>query len=193
MSLDQDPKSKGWWQTVPGLLTAAATVITAATGLLVALHQAGCFAHNPQSAAQTQSESHSAESQTATNPSSAGVTPSRPLAIPENAEVRSGQAIYKLVSARLEPYSPDKVSVHFTVRYTNNDRFDANFWAASFRLSVNGLLQAPTNNLDELVSGHSAKEGDVEFVVPANASTVGLQMGVVGEGIPTIAISLQKP
>jgi hypothetical protein len=76
---------------------------------------------------------------------------------------------------------------------TNNDRYDANFWAASFRLLVDGSLQSPTNNLDELVSSHSAKEGDIEFVVPANISTVGLQMGDIGDGKPMITINLQPP
>lgn len=193
MSQDPQSESKAWWQTLPGLLTAGATVITAISGLLVALHQAGCFARNPQSAVQTQAELHPVEAQNAASPSSTAATVSRALTIPENAEVHSGQAVFKLLSARIEPYSPDKLSVHFTVRMTNNDRFDANFWAASFRLSVNDSLLAPTNNLDELVSGHSAKEDEVAFVIPANVSMVGLQMGDVGDGKPAIAIDLQKP
>ena len=40
--MDEDKKSKTpWWQTVPGILTAAAAIITAVTGLVVALHQIG--------------------------------------------------------------------------------------------------------------------------------------------------------
>lgn len=193
MSTEQVSESKGWWQTLPGLLTAAATVITAVAGLLVALHQVGFFARNPQPSVQTASESHPIASQSVESPSSTAATAPRALTIPGNAEVHSGQAVFKLLSAHIEPYSPDKVSVRFTVRYTNNDRFDANFWAASFRLLVDGSLQAPTNNLDELVPGNSSKEGDVEFVVPANVSTVGLQMGDVGDGKPSIAIQLQHP
>lgn len=37
----EDAKSGGWWQTLPGILTAFAGVITAVAGLLLALHQAG--------------------------------------------------------------------------------------------------------------------------------------------------------
>jgi len=33
----------GWWQTVPGILTATATIITAVTGLIIALNQIGVF------------------------------------------------------------------------------------------------------------------------------------------------------
>lgn len=41
--MGDEPKSKGWWQTLPGILTAIAAIITAVTGLIVALHQAGIF------------------------------------------------------------------------------------------------------------------------------------------------------
>jgi hypothetical protein len=192
MSRDPKPESKGWWQTLPGLLTAAAAIITAVTGLLVALHQTGFFDRGPQPASQTQSKSLPAKQGTATPPA-AGVTASRPLPLPENTEVRFGQHVFKLVSVRLDPYSPDKVSLHFTVRMTNNDRFDTNFWGPSFRLMAGGLLQSPTNNLNELLASNSSKEADVEFVIPSNLSTVGLQMGDVGEGKPTIPIDLRNP
>jgi hypothetical protein len=42
--MSENPKSEGWWHTVPGFLTALAGIITAVTGLLFALHQAGFFA-----------------------------------------------------------------------------------------------------------------------------------------------------
>ena len=200
MSRDPESESKGWWQTLPGLLTAAAGIITALTGLLVAVHQTGFFDRSHQPVSQARSEphpeadsSHPIQTESGATAPVSSTSASRPLTLPENTEVRSGQAAFKLLSARLDPYSPDKVSLHFTVRMTNNDRYDANFWAASFRLLVDGSLQAPTNNLDELVSAHSAKEGDVEFVIPANVSTAGLQMGDVGEGKPTITINLQNP
>jgi transglutaminase/protease-like cytokinesis protein 3 len=37
---EERKSQKSWWQTIPGLLTAAAGVITAITGLIIALHQA---------------------------------------------------------------------------------------------------------------------------------------------------------
>jgi hypothetical protein len=36
-----DTKTTGFWQTVPGILTALAAIITAVAGLLIALYQAG--------------------------------------------------------------------------------------------------------------------------------------------------------
>ena len=74
---------------------------------------------------------------------------------------------------------------------TNNGRYPANFWGASFRLLVDGAPRAPENNLDEVVDSHSAKEGMVEFVIPDTATDVGLQIGEVGEGAPTIPIALK--
>ncbi len=38
---DSEKARTPWWQTVPGMLTAAAAIITALTGLLIALHQVG--------------------------------------------------------------------------------------------------------------------------------------------------------
>src|SRR5881227_2974950 len=42
--MDGNEKSeRSWWQTLPGILTAIAAIITAITGLIVALYQAGLF------------------------------------------------------------------------------------------------------------------------------------------------------
>ena len=190
MSRDPESESKGWWQTLPGLLTAAAATITAVTGLLVAVHQAGFFHRSPQPASQTQTAQ---PTESVAPAPSTGATTSRVITPAGNTQIAFGDAVFNLASARVEPYSPDKVSVHFTVLMTNNNTFDANLWAASFRLLAGGSLLSPTNNLDEIVSAHSTKQGDVEFIVPANISTVGLQMGDIGEGKPTVAINLQKP
>lgn len=39
--MSEEKSSGSWWQTIPGVLTAAATVIVALTGLLGTLHQSG--------------------------------------------------------------------------------------------------------------------------------------------------------
>jgi hypothetical protein len=104
--------------------------------------------------------------------------------------VHSGDAVYKLLSADLENYSPGQSALHLRVRMTNNGRYGANFWAASFRLLVNDMLEPPLGDLDEVVASNSAKEAEIIFVVPANATTAGLQMGDVGEGKPTISLNV---
>src|SRR5262245_41759668 len=55
-------KPTSWWQSLPGVLTAVATIITAVTGLIVALIQAGVISSKPKSipATPTQTASLSA-------------------------------------------------------------------------------------------------------------------------------------
>ncbi len=36
-------EKQSWWQTLPGILTATAGIITAVTGFLLAMNQSGCF------------------------------------------------------------------------------------------------------------------------------------------------------
>ena len=197
MGRGTESESRGWWQTLPGLLTAAAAAITALTGLLVAAHQIGCLDRTLPTASQTQSHpigngSRSTKAEGAESSPANSLAP-RQLALPAATEVRAGEFVYKLVSARLISYAPGKVTLRLAIRMTNNGRFDANFWAASFRLWVNESLQAPVNDLNEIVAPHSANDADVEFVIPDNVSMVGLQMGDVGEGKPTISLDLRHP
>lgn len=42
-----EPESRSWWRTLPGMLTAIATVITALAGAIVTMHQAGLFTKEP--------------------------------------------------------------------------------------------------------------------------------------------------
>jgi hypothetical protein len=197
--MNEEPGSKGWWQTIPGILTATAGIVTAVAGLIVALHQAGFFEAGNEKAPQVQNgivtppkvtEIPVGTIPSAPKPSSIGETVPYSVTPSGGTEIRVGQAVYNILSARLDRYAPNKLSLRFEVRMTNNDRYDANFWAASFRLLVDGVLRAPVNDLNELVDGHSAKEGSVEFVIPDSTTDVGLQIGEVGEGAPAIPIAL---
>jgi len=198
--MSPEAESKPWWQTLPGLLTAGAAIITAVTGLLVAMHQTGFFDRGHQTPVQSQSSSQPVgerakpvETQSAASRPAASPPPSGSLKLPEVSQVRMGDTNYKILSARVEPYSPDKVSLRLTIRLTNNSRYDTVFGTSSFRLLVDGYLQAPTNNVSEVVASNSSRVDDIEFMVPSNVSTVGLQMGDVGEGKGTIELNLQRP
>jgi hypothetical protein len=81
--------------------------------------------------------------------------------------------------------------LRFVVRLTNDGGYDANFWNASFRLLVDGVSRAPVSNLNELVAGHSAKEGTVEFTIPDQTTHVTLQVRVGGE-VADIPIDLAE-
>lgn len=49
----EPPKSQSWWQTLPGILTALAGIMTASTGLILALNQVGVFSRASTSASPT--------------------------------------------------------------------------------------------------------------------------------------------
>lgn len=199
--MNEEPKSKGWWQTVPGILTATAGIITAVTGLIVALHQAGLFEGESQRSPRAQNDAIKPMEATeiavapppgTPKPTSTGQVAHYPVILSAGTEVRVGKFVYKVLAAQLDRYGPNKLSLKFDVRMTNNGNYPANFLVASFRLLVDGELRAPENDLNEVVDGHSAKEGIVEFVIPDTTVEVGLQVGEVGEGAPTIPIAVHS-
>jgi hypothetical protein len=98
--------------------------------------------------------------------------------------------VYELLSAQVAPYAPGRVSLHLTIRLTNNAGFPVNLWAASFRIVADNVSLAPISDLDQLVPAHATQDAAVEFVLPDSTATAGLQMGEVGEGKPTLPLSL---
>src|SRR5215469_5515424 len=101
MSQDGQSDSKSWWQTLPGVLTAVAALVTAITGLLVAVHQTGWFDHRNRDQAQTTSSpTGSRESETGASHQHAGV---KQIAIKENAVVQTDVLKYALVAGHVEP------------------------------------------------------------------------------------------
>ena len=188
MPQEAQSDSKSWWQTLPGVLTAVAAVITAITGLLVAVHQTGWFDHRNRDQAQSASrQGGPPDAETGASRQHPGV---KQIAIPENAVVQTEDLRYVLVSGHVEPSGPDRLMLRIGVRMTNNGTNPANFWSASFRLTLGDDVIAPVNLLDELVDAKSSKMGDLTFQIPANTKQLGLQMGEVGPGKPAISLHL---
>jgi len=92
-----------------------------------------------------------------------------------------GDAVITILSAQTEPIDADRRLLKLHLRYTNTSRYPANFWSASYRLLVADVPRAPTNLLDEVVDGDSAKEGDVMFDVPVTEKSVVLQVSAGDE------------
>ena len=167
-----------WWLTLPGILTGLAAIITAVTGLIVAFSHAGTRSEDANPA----STSVSAAAPTGSSAESAG--PARgargatPIALPAVNPVKlaGGAAVITILSAEVEPIDLERRSLKFAVRYLNTGRYSANFWSSSYRLIVADVPRAPTNLLDEVVQGDSAKEGEVIFEVPTSVKDVVLQI-----------------
>ncbi|WP_295951387.1 hypothetical protein [Rhodoferax sp.] len=191
--MDEDPKSKSWWNTLPGVLTAVAAVIAAVTALVSTLHQTGWIGAKAPTSLSTATGTAVASTPTSTpppNPTPAAPATPGSIALPAQTTFSYGKLSYQILSARVAHPTPDTLSLRFTIRMTSDDQYEANFWDASFRLRVNGVLQAPVSNLNKVVAGNSSTDGVVEFVVPSGTAQVELQMGEVGNGKPGVAMVL---
>lgn len=213
---DGEKSKVTWWQTIPGILTAVAAILSALAGLLVALHQVGLLGNKeatvPQSASSFNeaSPASGAVAPTATPRKNAGPSLAEPpplgaritiedpgrqyvLAFPSGTEVtlRSSRAdgTYKVLSAQVDGRNSAKLILKIALRLTNTGRSDLGFGSDSFRLLVDGVPRAPINFLNQLVDAHSAKEGDVLFEVPDTAKR--LVLSVKGDGEDTADIPMR--
>jgi hypothetical protein len=88
------------------------------------------------------------------------------VGLPELREYVLGSATYTLIEAELAPRTNELDTLRIRIRVLNQGSYGLNFWSNSFRLIVDGLPQAPTNSLNEVVESVEAKEGEVKFTVP---------------------------
>ena len=110
--MTDEQKSQKWWQTAPGLLSATAGLITAATGMIVALHQVGFFdkdsGHSPQAPSSSLAQPKTIQPVAApdTVPKTASSSTSEvahPLiALSAGTEAHLGNAVYKILAVQLD-------------------------------------------------------------------------------------------
>lgn len=191
-----------WWQTLPGVLKAAATLITAVTGLIIGLNQVGAFRGGEKPAPVSYggasgappavTSSSTATGSTTTAPASvvSALPPRYAITFPAGTEATAGAGAYKILEARANPRSPDKLTVTFTVRVTGVRYPGLNFFGNDFRLMVDGVPREPDDAPNLLVSLQSSKDGDVVFVIDAVAKRLALQVGEVGHETSTIPLAL---
>jgi len=174
-------QARSWWRTLPGMFTAAAGLISAITGLIVAVQQLRPESHPPTA--------RSAKGAQSTTPADSAID--RPSAIRvqfpagRHAEANGGLH-YDVLSTGARAGNPGQVTLALRVRLTNPGRFPANFWSASFRLRTGANTSAPSNSLDDVVNGGTTDVGEVDFTV---ASTTGTATLLVGDD-PAHAIAL---
>ena len=183
--MSAEPSTKSWLQTLPGIVTSITAALTAIAGLVVAVKQTGWLDKEP--VAETQATPPNSAPPSPALASSTGLvsstppSPSTPTAAPPAAQPRAValpqmrdyklgpadiKATFSLLKAELAPATSETDSFVIRLRMTNHDRYDHVFWVRSFALLVDGVPQAPENDLNELVQGGTAKEGDVVFSVP---------------------------
>ena len=169
-----------WWQTLPGILTGIAALITAVTGLIVVFNRTGNRSEDtrPASLSVPAIAQPGSPAESRTSGPAGGAGRAEPIALPALSRVKLGGGVadITILSAQIEPLDLERRSLRFRVRYLNGGRYPANFWSDSYRLIVDDVPRAPTNLLDEVVAGDSAKEGDLIFELPISAKDVVLQI-----------------
>jgi len=200
----EEPRPKSWWSTLPGVLTAIAGIITAVAGLIVTLHQAGVFQREEKQPAQAQYHTIKPEQATrtpsvtgagpgATTPSPSGPAAKYPISLSVGDEARAGPVVYKFLAAQLDHNSDDKLSLRFSIRFTNTGvPWGVAIGPDFFRLLADGVPLAPEQSFIDVVEFQSAKQGDVLFIIPTTTRNVVLQIGYVGgQETSKIPISLK--
>ena len=114
-----DEKPTSWWATLPGLLTAAAAVITAVTGLLLGLGQLGVFdGGRPAATASGSPAAGTSQPGVPPQPSGtvtgAGESAGWTVALPAERKYRSADVEYEILDARVRPDVAGKVALTFT-------------------------------------------------------------------------------
>ena len=195
-----DSKKESWWQTLPGMLTATAGIITAVGGLLLVLHQVGLLGGKSAPAAPAATSQSVSDSTTPISSPAASASNDTKYSVtfPSGTTVkfhynRGGQGTYQILTAQAERRSVGKLGLTFTIRMTNNGPIDAGFYTDTFRLLVDGVPRVPVNRLNDIVDARSAKESDIEFEMPDNAKSLALQVlvGDKPEDTADIAIILK--
>lgn len=187
--MSDEGKARGWWHTLPGLITAITATITAVTGLIVAINQTGWFGgQGPPAATKSPVPSHSAPSGSvapllpAPAPSPTAPPPApHAVTLPALRDYKLGAATFTVLEAEVSPRTTEKDGLQVRLRMTNRHPYDANFWDRSFRLIVDGVPIAPEGGLNELVPGQSAKEGNILFMIPRGLAGATLTIAHGGE------------
>lgn len=198
-----DEKPTNWWATLPGLLTAAAAVITAVTGLLLGLGQLGVFdGGSPAATASGSASAGPGQASGTSQPggpassggpvSGSGSSAGWTVSLPAERRYRSADIDYEVLAASVRPDVAGKVALTFTIRCTNHGRYDINFWDSTFRLTAGGISLSPESWLNELVAGDSSKSGDIRFTLPADTRDPVLRIKFP-QGESTVQVSISPP
>jgi hypothetical protein len=199
--MSEDGKAKGWWHTLPGVITAVTATVTALTGLVVAINQTGWFgARTPASVSRPAPAAVPAGPTASASPAPAppsGTSAASPpgsrraVGLPAMRDYRLGDTTFTLLQAEVSPRTSEKDELRLRVRMMNHQGYDTNFWDSSFRLIVDGVPMAPVGGLNEVVAGRSAKDGDVLFVVPRGTPKATLRITHANDGTD-VGLDLQS-
>jgi hypothetical protein len=167
------------------MLTAAAGLISAITGLVVAVLQLRSTSHTLSPAAQAPAlganitaantaASKQRGSAATGNAASAGAAR---VTFTAGRHAELGDNKYDILAATARPGNPGELELALRVRMTNAGRYAGNFWGSSFQLRVGANTNPPTNFLDDVDAAGTTDTGEVDFTIPASARRATLLVG----------------
>ena len=165
------------------MLTAIAALLSAITGLVVAVRQLGSDDDgSPQAPPAATANPDNGSGRNAVSGESeitpnAGASSGYAVRFPSGTRMRVGANRYQVLRAKATNGNPGEIELALRVRMTNESAYPANFWSRTFRLRVGADTSAPTNFLDEVVEGGTTMVGAVDFTVPAAARRAALLVG----------------
>jgi TIR domain len=149
-------------------------------GLVFGLNQAGVFHWRDLRAGGAQNRTSRSAHSAAELPVSLAINP----------EVTAGGAAYRVLGAQVDS---EKQTLRSSIRVTvGKDSNGLTVHRDFFRLLADGLTLAPTKYPDELLPPQTAKDFDLEFVMPKAATQVSLQVGDVKGQTAKIPIDLKN-
>jgi hypothetical protein len=154
------------------MFTATAGLISAITGLIVAIQQLRPASRAPSASPTERTEATSSATSATDRPSDVRVQ----FPVGRHVEANGG-LLYDVVSASTRLGNPGQVTLALRIRLTNPGRFPANFWNASFRPRTGPDTSGPSNLLDDVVDGGTTDTGEIDFTVATTAGAVTLLIG----------------
>ncbi|MEZ2337631.1 hypothetical protein AB6735_18440 [Mucilaginibacter sp. RCC_168] len=181
------PDGKNFWITAPGIITGLAAIVTAITGLIVALNGIGLFSGSATTNKISTETKQEVKKETDSLPGKQAepqkqVEKFSPVFSMTTIKIEDHE--YKILGSSLEGITPESNELKIKIKYKNNSNYSpATFWNEGFRLAIDGFLTAPSGNLSELVERHAELAGTVTFEVPANAKELTFHIFDVGKDI----------
>lgn len=195
--MEKQNASASWWQTLPGILTGIAAILTAIGGLLGIIYQAGLWGGKPSLPVREQIHSAAGMNQpsVAENGSDANNERASPPGKPLQAQ--AGHFVFKVLIVKREPYAtdgsgqPTKLSLRFSVRVTDIKGISDYVDRTTIRLMADGSKLAPENSINVAVYDNQFIETDALFTVPADVGQLALQVGRDSDATAIIPINLE--
>jgi hypothetical protein len=159
------------------MFTAAAALISAVTGLIIAIQQLWPEHSSKATAVSTSRPGGAVTADTVMSPPSTTPASKFTVRFPAGMHAEVGEAAYDVVGSGVTVSNPGQLTLALRVRMTNKGRYPANFWSRSFRLRVGSDTGAPSNLLDDVVEGGTTDTGEVEFGIADSTRTATLLVG----------------